>query len=470
MHLSSPGYSEIVKLWSPGLRRRTISLLLRRNEHSLTIHAASVFLDNGRNFPSRPNIRVSANTFEAVRLTEAFSEEEIVSYLDGLEKRPLEISLGTETYQLPSADSAPQRFYSPLYEPNLAGPLRLPSLTITGSRLNHEQALDTSLNNISLFVSDPPFTGIQDLVSELGLPMDALQHGWTPNIKHTTAAPVLIKNDARFFGDQLSFSVIYPKDFIPEKMKLRLISFSRSTAPTREVIHTTPRVEPATDNENEASYTLSVKGKISARVLLSYSGEHLADFYFLHETQRPNLIAEAHQYFHGQKDLGRILERLNRDGANLFETVVSTTLSQLGLRTLFYGGVKEFSDGPDILALTDRSDFLLIEATIGHPNSNGKLMELANRCRALQSYIKDNELPARSVRGLMFSSLSAHQIDSARAEATDLGISLFCREELMEIQKFSAMNPNITGDLIIQILFDQKLAKKNASMAQGQQV
>jgi hypothetical protein len=431
-------FIRLVEPWAGGIKRIITSLLVDVKDDKHQIRFANIWIDNNQGNRPRPDFEVKTQNLTAVRSTRLVSADEFRDYLQRLQERPEQVVVNGQTYELPfdGVGRTADFWFEPLHAPRLEGALRFPLLGISRGSNNHQNLLDNRAIDVELFSANPPFRGIADLIEDLGFSKESLGPGRTPSIEVKARAPITITNEARFENQTLFVAVTVPKALDHRLVSFRTILVDRNQPISRRSFYDGFEITEYDADQVSVSFSQSSESALWAIVYVVYDGHHLGEFRITHSTRRRNFFVELHENQFGAMDLKSLVpisEKFSQNDPAKFENLVALTLSMVGLRTMGYALLNEFNEAPDVLAITDDHDLLVVEVTLGYPDHKGKLLKLSKRISTLATYINDAQLPIQRVVGVMFCGLESEKVDGARSEAAGFGIALFCREELLQL-------------------------------------
>jgi len=428
-------------------------------------------MDNADKAEDRRDFQIHTLSLIAIHDTRHIDSRDFLVLLNQLVETPFEIQIDGERYSLPFGGNArlePHYNFQPLHAPRREGPLRLPYLSISDSTFQPQIGIPERALDAELYVSDPPFRGIKDLISELGFDTEILSPNYSPTIEVLARAPIKLSPDSGFRGNELFVGVTIPKTMEPGIINFRTIIVNRSGPVERTTITSDLDLRERDDHSFDVCFSQKADSALWAFVFVVYGEDHLGEFQIYHPSNRPNPLVEIHEQIYGATNWKSLLPEIgakySKDFQHRFETFASILLSMIGLRILNYVGIKEFSDGPDILAVTGASDLLVVECTLGYPNSEGKLLKLSERVRALRVYSADTKLQVRHIAGVIISNMESKDVEGARAEAASLGIALLCREEIISLLDRARAHPVPSADDVWNSI-KRKIEAKNAHQA-----
>lgn len=462
------GFLSTVSPWKIGLKRIISNILLVKTDYEPLIQFARIWIDNGVDSVAYQDFRVETQEVIAIRSVRYVTLNELDSFFDELKNSPDHIFIGGQNFQLPFEGliRRPTFVFQSLHAPRLAGALRFPFLSVSRGPTNQLSSLRSQLTDVQLYAADPPFRGLADLLNELGFSENEVQSGRSPTIEVMARAPITNTSDSRFYGQKLYVKVTVPRTLDHRLITFRTIVVRRNKPTERKAVLDGFKVTERDIDYLDISFSQSAESGLKAFVYVVYDGDHLAEFQIDHASNRRNFLVELHECQLGSLDLTKLIPsstgRIRQGDSTKFESLVAFSFSMIGLKILSYAGI-EFNDAPDILALTNENDLLVTEVTLGHPNNDGKLLKLSKRVSAIELYVRDNQLPIRKISGVIFSGLDSTKVDGARAEAANLGIALFCREELVRFLN-SIPYDQIPDSVAIVSLIERKIRENNKAI------
>jgi hypothetical protein len=283
---------------------------------------------------------------------------------------------------------------------------------------------------LQLFNASSPVNGISDLLARIDAP-DWVTHGnQAPRVNIRARAPANFDKESFFRDHAAEISVAIPPGLERSLFSLGLVQIEESGTAHSSAIPNDQvkwRDRSATNDINlKAIFT----GLTASSVIffLRYQNEYLDRLALWDETRSPNELAELHRLIDRTHHLGKLLKSADADG---FEKGLALLLGNLGLAVLDYGQIAQFSDGPDMYAISRDRDLYVIETTIGHPDHKGKLLKLHKRAQEVSSVCQRRGLTFKTIQAILATTLPRDNTLEVAAEAADLGIALICQEELV---------------------------------------
>lgn len=330
---------------------------------------------------------------------------------------------------------------------------RFPGVTCRADRHRFNATLDQL--NLELMTHNTPFDGLNDLISELALPIqaDQLLHTATAATTEMLIAPPI--------------ELAAPWDLSSGKLKLKFFAREPLDAKNVEVgVRLYPVSGPAARKslkveqlswapENAtlaASAEFEVPDAPLARVFLRYAGEHAGTWWF---RDPANSFNNNYQILR-TTDPKDIFRSRFLDGSNDFDDRVNLLLNLIGVPTLKTGEIASIrSESPDIIAWSrDGLHLYAIECTTGDIDNKGKLHRLYERTNVIAQNAKKLPNPPVSVQAIMVTSLARAETELHWGKAQNWKIAIVARENLENLlsRLESPPSPKDLHDAVLELV------------------
>jgi hypothetical protein len=271
--------------------------------------------------------------------------------------------------------------------------------------------------------SDPPFDGLGDIASWLGLTTPVALNR-APTIKIRVAPPVeVIFEDSRIDNNELIIVLHAHPKFDREKIGLSVRGVPGTSLAMRR--QAAPQIlwEEFGDDPTQGNVQIFFKELDSALVMLSIGETTVRRQWFLDAGKAPNRRFVAMQLF--DKDLRMVRMALEQQDSVRFEKGVAALLFLLG----FASAIQLETDSPDIILTTPGGKLALVECTTRVADFATKIGKLVDRRRAL---LRSFESTSHSVQvyGILACGLPRDQIAFRAAELEEHKLILITRDEL----------------------------------------
>lgn len=302
------------------------------------------------------------------------------------------------------------------------------TLRVSGARPHsgvNDQELDWEVQT-----GEIPFASLDELLSMLGLP------SWNRGSEATTlqiaaASPASILPTSRIAKGAGVIDLLAAKALDTTKLRLGLQVAGKDAEPER--LSTSGREIEWRDRQNSkiASYTITVGDALTVRAFLSHEGILIDECSLSDPQKQPNLGSAVHRVADPNFSLLQklLLDPGKRD-ANEFENAVSLLLNMLGLSAAHYGLMRDFREGPDIIALSPSGNLLVIECTTGFPDVKDKLTKLTGRISRIKTALMEAGHANCEILPMLVTSLPRDEVKANIQNAEELGVAVVCKEEL----------------------------------------
>jgi hypothetical protein len=279
--------------------------------------------------------------------------------------------------------------------------------------------LDNSLREQS-----PPFDGMADLSQYLGLPDTRLSHQ-KPSIEIRIGMPVDLTLST-LAKDQLQLNLIAQKYADLKLLKLSVRAFPGAGLRARE--HLTEKVKWGSSRKGfrEGKLTISLAKADSALVLLTYAKQLVRRHWFVDPDKATNVRYVATQAL--DRDLKQLRSSLlETTDAARFERAVAALLYLLGFSP---SSVLE-TQAPDLLVSSPSGALAIVECTTRISDFGAKSGKLVDRKHVLQAQLEASGHSIR-VHAFLVTPQTRAQVSAEVERLQALGITLLCREEILE--------------------------------------
>lgn len=121
---------------------------------------------------------------------------------------------------------------------------------------------------------------------------------------------------------------------------------------------------------------------------------------------------------------------LRGTAANDFESAISWLLWAIGFSPALFGLNPKTTDAPDIVAVTPRGDFLVVECTVGLLRNESKLSRVEARAAGLRDSLRTANMGSVRVLALIVTAMTADEVKADTPQAEGLGILVWTKEDL----------------------------------------
>lgn len=120
--------------------------------------------------------------------------------------------------------------------------------------------------------------------------------------------------------------------------------------------------------------------------------------------------------------------------ADDFEAAIAWLLWALGFSVASFGTHPKTRDSFDVIAMTPRGDFLVVECTLGLLRAEGKLSRLAARTVNVRDSLAASNMKHLRVLPVIVTAMTGEQVAADAGPAAELGVLVITREDLDEVQ------------------------------------
>lgn len=324
-------------------------------------------------------------------------------------------------------------------------------LQLSGSRILGVEPIDTASIDSELRKSNPPFDGLTDLISWLGL-SDSTLGTSQPSLALRINPPV----DIIFEKCGLNSGVLtlilhaHPK-FDVNRLSLGMLIFPREGLEARQQISSQIAWKRVRNGRREGVANVQIESAESALVMLLIENSTVRRQWFVDSSRARNNRLLAIQHF--DKDLRMIKQAVFEPGSESmkFEVGIASLMFLLG----FSPAVQLETDSPDLIVTTPAGKIIVVECTTRIADFSSKLGKLVDRRGALHKSLKNGGHNG-NVAGILICALPRDQIAAKASELSIHKIVLIAKEEL--VSAFERLSfPNDPDKLLTDAL--EKLNK-----------
>lgn len=180
------------------------------------------------------------------------------------------------------------------------------------------------------------------------------------------------------------------------------------------------------------------------------------------QNPRAAALAQVDQSFELLR--GYLLPEPNAKGrsAGDFEAAMSWVVWALGFAPASFGTNNKTRDAFDIVAVTPRGHFVVIECTLGLLRADSKLSKLTARATSLRDALIASNMQHLQVLPVMVSAMTRDQIQADLPQAVQTGVYVVTREDLEQMipELLRLPDPDGMFERAIQELRDKQLSGK----------
>ncbi|MBL0929588.1 MAG: hypothetical protein IBJ15_05640 [Alphaproteobacteria bacterium] len=450
----------IASPWKDSIRFMEVSAFTQAHNGQRFIRYARVIFSS--RLPDAPieEFDLQTPSFSALQKIFKLSSGEFSKALNQISRAP---------HRIPGLDSV-SGLHGPtnatLYKwqhPDAPGALTFPALMLMAS--NHLPTIHIDDISVELLNVDPLFDGAADLFRTLRISSDKVSGSRLPTIDIVARSPLYFNSQTQLSDEKLTVDLTLPKEIDRKDISIGVALHFRDGSKRRTIIPPENLSLKSEDQFTLVSATHDAGKAITAFLAVRYRGAALGRWALVAKNRRANPRIEAFETFFPSFDIQKYMPTSHKaEGSNAakdLELAVSLLLSLTGLSTLHFGKLDGLNEGPDTIAFSNTSDVYVVETTTGWPDNAGKLQKLKERADTLRKKFIDGEILFREVLPICITSTKSSEIETARIKGAELGIALYCREEIEALCKNLQSSPPIDGNELLQAL-KSKVASKNS--------
>ncbi len=320
--------------------------------------------------------------------------------------------------------------------------------------------------NWELMASETPYAGLHELSYAYNFGTIDLNES---NINIIADQVVAVSKNSKIDDGQATIEILVANNLPKDKATVGYILQQENKVIKRERLNASSLTW-----KNEANYQ---SGKISVNVpensivqcFASYAGIMQHSWWILDPNKIRNPRRAAYETF--DSHLSRIKEIID-DGSTYkkqardLETAVSGLLWLLGFSVVQIDNMSKTQDAPDIIAVTPKEQYVIVECTVGYLKQDDKLLKLNERAESLKKKLEVTGNVISKVLPIIVTTKSNDNIQPELQQAEKLGVLVVTNEDLRQVleqQKFDYMqDPDQRFDeMFNQVRTAQKRHKEN---------
>ena len=420
-----------ISTWRAAYRRARLHFIAARQDEQLSIISARIYLDTGGLDLVKSHFR--AGTLEAgqwdIPQMELSVEDATLAligeaglFIEGIGRLKLATDKGSEAFIAPPTMLHPE---------GLNSGNRLAVLSIGGA--NWAEWVRQPDSDWLLKAADIPYDSVQELCSEYGLGILRGNQSLIEVVART-AVEVLARSEVRGTSATLGIWMASSLDRAKARIGFRVLDKGRVLK--RGIVSGN---DVAWHEEGLASIgttQLEIPAGAVVQCIASYGGQaHQVQWRADPSVfQNPRaavlaLVDQSQQTIRGylQPDLPP-----RGKSADDFEAAIGWLLWALGFSTASFGTNAKTRDAFDMVAVTPKGDFVVVECTLGLLRADSKLSKLAARAANLREMLATSNMKNLRVVPAIITAMTAEQVKADRAQAEDIGVLVLTKENLDE--------------------------------------
>ena len=324
--------------------------------------------------------------------------------------------------------------------------LRWPTLHISGRPEQTINLPNESKLSLELMMAPTPYGSINELADSLGIPEFAWRDSTNARTQIVLSPPAEFSSTA-ITHEKLTVGIRCHPSLRQQLFYLGVRAFPNQMSPTRFSISGTKFSWLGDSTMMEGSTEITLQGCPSADLHLGYSEELIGTQFVFDENYTGDWRLTLHQSIDNKLDF---INNFFDERDNCFEDQISLLLHLVGFKVMHFGNIKSLRDAPDILAYSDNGLLFIIECTTAEISDHAKLVRLNRRARDIKNIIHKNISTLEDINTVLFCKINREDTNNIWNQASDLNVSLICREEISEILK--RLQQNIAPEIFHQIV------------------
>jgi hypothetical protein len=295
------------------------------------------------------------------------------------------------------------------------------------------QFFDRTKVDWELRAAGPPFDGIADLASEIGL---AVPESDRVHFEFALLNVAEIDYSSAVQGEVAQVKFLMARKLDARKIRVGYKVFHARQMKARGFVEG-KALSPIRDGEFiRGGFQLSVPKASVVQLFVSYDGSTQHQYWIVDAAALPNARRSVYALF--DKELEVLNDYLfekaqprkipQRD----FEDGVAILLFISGFSVVNLGGVSRLQDAVDGLCYSPSGDYAVIECTVGHPDNDDKLSKLFSRSQLVRGALDRAGLQQKKLLPVLVTAMSKSEIPEPEIEkAAGMGVIVACREDLV---------------------------------------
>lgn len=298
-------------------------------------------------------------------------------------------------------------------------------LQLSGSRNLGIETIDAASIDSELRKASPPFDGLTDLTSWLGLSDGALGTS-QPSLVLRINPPVdIIFEKCGLRDGVLTLTLHAHPKFDVHRLSLGMLSSPRNGLDARRQISNQIDWKRVRNGRREGVAVVQMESVDSVLVMLLIEDSTVRRQWFADASRARNNRLLAMQHF--DKDLRMVRQAVFEPPDSMrFEVGIASLMFLLG----FSPAVQLETDSPDLIVTTPAGKIAVVECTTRIADFSSKLGKLVDRRGALHKSLKSSQHNG-DIAGILICALPRDQIAAKAAELTSHKILLVAKEELV---------------------------------------
>lgn len=297
-------------------------------------------------------------------------------------------------------------------------------LNVISTKNYAPSALDTTVIDNALRLSNPPFDGLADVSSWLGLP-DPRQNSQAPNINIRIGPPVdYIIPNCKLSSDELHITLHAHPQFDTDSVGLAVRAIPGFALESRKQIGGEIKWGRARQGVKVGHVKINIRNADAVLIILMIGDTPVRRHWVLDQAKARNNRLIAFQNY--DKDLTKVKQAVfNPASSDAFEKGICALFFLLG----FAPALTIYDDSPDIVVMTPNGRLVVVECTTRIADFNSKLGKLVDRKGSLTSALQASSHHSH-VDAILVCGLPKAQIARNADELKAHNIVFLTREDL----------------------------------------
>ena len=304
-----------------------------------------------------------------------------------------------------------------------------------GKNYPHTEDVDWSLRS-----SDIPYGNINDLLSDFGLA------GGNHPLQVIALPPILIDTTSRICGETGILRIRLAKSLVKENASIGVVVQSQGKAVLRKRLsgNVFDWQDDAKSNGVLVGTTNITVPKASvSHCFANYNTTSYHHYWIGDPDALQNPLRTMFEVFDPGLEVTKNLlsSSPKRGSSNDYESSVSWILWMLGFSPLCLGGSKKLSDGPDLIAISQDGNVIVVECTLGGLKTDNKLQKLIDRTNDVRRALERANAAHVICLPALVTSRPRSEIEDDIVEYEKRGIVVYTAEDIDPILGSTLTSP-----------------------------
>lgn len=426
-------FLSVISPWRSGYRSAWVTYVgYEQGGHHLVL-SARLYLSTSIESRSRPTYQAGAIVAGQVSLPATADLRKVMEAL--LTSDGYEIP-GHGLLRLPTDENRLNSLSEPtlFHADGLANGDRLAVLNATGAS-RHSMLLQPE-TDWTLKASPVPYDSVQELFLDYGL---GPVRGSYSELDVIAVSAVEILNRSTVAAEHATLGLFMPTTLDPSKAHLGYRVISKGKVSSRGSLSGSQLNWQQEGNYLTGVANLTVPADAVIQCFACYEGHAHQTRWLMDPStvQNPRAAVLSLVESSGQLLQSYLLPDLppRAKAADDFESAVCWSLWALGFAPCAFGLHPKTRDAFDIVAVSPKGEFLVVECTLGLLRADSKLSKLAARAAALRQLLRGSNFSHLRVLPVIVTAMTKDEISADADQARQLGIVVVTRENLERLQE-----------------------------------